>query len=87
MNSLLILGLFLIFFAETPNLNDEIVSATLLMCGEQVTMRVVLEFPPNDYWSTLVSLLSRYGTCVDFPSVNALMTLPKAVKLTLIFLA
>jgi len=84
---LFILGLFFIFFAETPNLRDDIVSARLFGCGEQVTIRVVFEFPPNDYCRTLVSLLSLYGTCVDFPSVKALMTFPRAVKLTLIFLA
>jgi hypothetical protein len=46
---LLIYGLFLIFLAETPNLNDEMVSPILLICGEQVTMRVVFELPPSDY--------------------------------------
>ncbi len=48
MSSLLIFGLFLIFLADTPNLNEEIVSATLLGCGEQVTISVVLELPPSD---------------------------------------
>jgi hypothetical protein len=63
------------------------VYAMLLGCGEHVTIKVVLEFPPKDSWRTLVSLLSRYGTWVDFPSVKAFITLPRAVKLTFIFLA
>lgn len=46
---LLILGLFLIFLAEIPKRSDEIVYAMLLGWGEHVTMRVVLELPPNDY--------------------------------------
>ena len=35
----------------------------------------------------LVSLESRYGMCELLPSVNALMTIPSADKLLLIFLA
>lgn len=55
---MLILGVFLIFLAEIPKRRVEMVSARLLGWGEQVTMRVVLELPPSDYWRTLVSLLS-----------------------------
>jgi len=47
--SLFILGEFLIFFAEIPNLNVEIVSAKLFGWGEQVTIKQVLELPPKDY--------------------------------------
>lgn len=47
--SLLILGVFLIFLAEIPNRRDEMVSARLLGWGEQVTIKLVFEFPPKDY--------------------------------------
>jgi len=46
---LFILGLFLIFLAEIPNLKDEIVYGILFGCGEQVTIKVVFELPPKDY--------------------------------------
>ena len=85
--SLLILGVFLIFLAEIPNRRDEMVSARLLGWGEQVTIKLVFEFPPKDYWRTLVNLLSLYGIWVDFPSVRELITFPRVVKLALIFLA
>ena len=85
--SLFIFGLFFIFFAETPKRRVETVSAVLFGWGEQVTINDVFELPPKDYCRTLVNLLSLYGTWEDFPSVNALMTFPNAVKLILIFLA
>lgn len=85
--SLLIFGVFLIFFAEIPNRRVDIVSEMLLGWGEQVTIKLVFEFPPKDSWRTLVSLLSLYGIWVDFPSVRELITFPKVVKLALIFLA
>jgi len=53
-----------------------------------VTIRVVLEFPPSESFNILVSLESLYGTWLFYPlSESALMTLPKFVKLRLIFLA
>ena len=56
--SLLILGLFLIFLADTPNLKVEMDSEILNECGEHVTINAVLLFPPKDSWSILVSLES-----------------------------
>lgn len=50
-------------------------------------MRAVREFPPRDSWRMRVSLLSLYGTCVDFLSVKAVITLPKVVNDLLIVLA
>ncbi len=79
--------MFLIFLAETPNLKVDIVYDKLYIWGEQVIISVVLEFPPNDYCKTLVNLESRYGTCVDLPSVNAFITFPNVAKLVFIFLA
>jgi hypothetical protein len=55
---LFIFGVFFIFFAEIPNLSVEIVSARLLGCGEQVTIKVVFELPPKDYCNTRVSFES-----------------------------
>lgn len=70
-----------------PNLSVEIVSASLYDEGEQLMISVVLELPPSDSWSMRVNLESRYGMCVDLPSVNELMTIPRAVNDLLIFLA
>ena len=60
--SRLILALFLIFLALTPNLNVEIVSARLKKLGEHVIIRVVLEFPPSDSYNILVNYEFLYGT-------------------------
>jgi len=46
--SLLIFGLFLIFFALAPNLKVPTVSSSLKLDGEQVMIRHVLELPPKD---------------------------------------
>ena len=48
-------------------------------------IREVMELPPNDSYSNRVNFESLYGTCVDLPSVSALMTWPSAVKLLLMF--
>jgi hypothetical protein len=47
----------------------------------------VLTLPPKLSYNSLVSLLSRYGTCEDFPSTKAVITFIKADKLRLIFVA
>jgi len=46
--SLLIFGLFLIYFARLPKRRVETVSASLKIEGLQVMMRQVLELPPRD---------------------------------------
>lgn len=65
------------------------VSARCISWGEQVTIRVVLEFPPSDSLSKRVNLEFLYGTwpCPPRLSDKALITVPKLVKLRLIFLA
>ena len=50
-------------------------------------IKVVRELPPRDSCRILVSFESRYGTWLDFPSVNELMTIPKADSDLLIFFA
>lgn len=55
--------------------------------GEQVQIKHVLLFPPNDSDKILVNLDSLYGTCVNFLSVNAVITFPRVVKLRFIVLA
>ena len=47
----------------------------------------VLELPPKLSLSIRVNLESRYGTWVLFPSVRAVITCPKVVRLLLIVLA
>ena len=47
----------------------------------------VLALPPSESCSTRVSFESRYGTCVDLPSVSALITCPRALRDLLIFFA
>lgn len=78
-------GVFLIFLALYPNLRVLNVSASLYGCGEHVTIKQVLELPPNDSVSILVSLLSLYGICVAFLSVSATITLPRVVRDKLMF--
>jgi hypothetical protein len=46
---LFILGVFFIFLADIPNLREDMVSAMLFGWGEQVTIKLVFELPPNDY--------------------------------------
>jgi len=46
--SLLIFGVFLIFFARAPNQRVEIVSSSLKLEGEHVMIKQVLELPPSD---------------------------------------
>jgi hypothetical protein len=50
-------------------------------------IRHVFELPPSDSDKILVSFDSRYGICVAFLSVRALMTFPSVVKLLLIIFA
>jgi len=63
------------------------VSSSLKLEGEQVIIRHVFEFPPKDSYNTLVSFESRYGTCVDTPSVRCFITIPKEVRDLLILFA
>jgi hypothetical protein len=75
------------FFARLPKRSVESVSASLKEEGEQLMMRVVRELPPRLSCSSRVSFESRYGTCVLFPSVSALITLPSVERLLLIIFA
>lgn len=43
--------------------------------------------PPKESYNNLVNLESLYGTCLLFPSTKAEITLPRAVKDKLIFIA
>jgi len=56
--SLLILGLFFIFFAQAPNHKVLIVSSSLKLLGEQVIIKHVFELPPRDSYKTLVNFES-----------------------------
>ena len=73
--------------ALCPNLNVEIVSASLYILGEQVIINHVLEFPPSDSCKILVNFESLYGTWVDFPSVRLFITNPRELNDLLIFFA
>ena len=86
-NSLLTFALFLICFALIPNFRVEIVSFLLKILGLHVITSAVFELPPSDSYRIWVSFESLYGICVDLPSVNLLITIPKVVKLLLIFCA
>lgn len=88
-NYLFIFGLFLIFCAFSPNRNVDMVYGRCISCGEQVTIRVVLEFPPKESFNIFVSLESRYGTWPYFFPLyeSALITFPKLVRLKFIFFA
>mmetsp|Transcript_19 Transcript_19/g.33 ORF Transcript_19/g.33 Transcript_19/m.33 type:complete len:237 (+) Transcript_19:1309-2019(+) len=80
-------ALFWIAFARLPNRSVLRVSCALNELGETLMTSQVLALPPRDSWSMRVSLESRYGMCVDFPSVKALITLPRAERERLILLA
>lgn len=75
------------FLARWPNLSVPVVSSSLSLAGEQVMISAVLALPPRDSYKTLVSLESRYGTCVDLPSVSALITWPNVLSDLLIVFA
>lgn len=47
-SSLLILALLVIFLADTPKRNVDMVSWRFVGWGEQVIIKVVRAFPPND---------------------------------------
>ena len=85
--SLLTLGLFLIFLAQAPKRNVDIVSSRLNSEGEHVMIKHVLEFPPNESYNTHVSLESQYGTWVEILSVRCLITIPRVVNDLLILVA
>ena len=85
-SSRFILGLFLIFCAFYPNLKVEIVYEIWISWGEQVTIKVVLEFPPKESFIILVNFDYLYGTWVILYE-RLLITLPKLVKDRLIFFA
>lgn len=87
-NSRLIFGLFLTFWAFSPNLKVDNVSGRCISCGEQVTIRVVFELPPRESRRIRVNLELRYGTCpCPFLSERAFITVPRFVRLRLIFFA
>ena len=87
MYSLLTFGAFLIFLALAPNWSELKVRASLKEWGETVMMRQVFELPPKDSDNILVSFDSLYGTCYAFLTVKASITLPRAIRLLLIFFA
>ena len=57
--SLFILGLFFIALARVPNLNVVRVSYRFVYDGEHVIIKVVLLFPPNEFYNILVNLEER----------------------------
>eukprot|EP00968_Pinguiococcus_pyrenoidosus_P020185 scaffold2319_cov248-Pinguiococcus_pyrenoidosus.AAC.5 len=63
------------------------VSSALYVDGDTLMIRFVLELPPSEFCSSRVSFESLNGTCVLRPSVSALMTWPRALRLLLMFLA
>lgn len=63
-NSALTRAEFLIDLARIPKRRVDSVSASLYDEGEQLMMRVVREFPPNDSCKIRVSFESRYGMCL-----------------------
>lgn len=85
--SLLILGLFLIFFALLPKRSVPIVSASLKIDGLHVMIKHVFELPPSDSDKIRVNLESLQGICVDLPSVKHLITIPSVVRDLFIVLA
>eukprot|EP00906_Rhabdomonas_costata_P034734 RCo048851 len=76
-------GLFWICFARSANLRVEIVSATLRSAGPMLATITVLEFPPRESFSSMVSGLLRYGMC-SFPVTILSMTVPRADRERLI---
>ena len=78
--SRLTFALFLTERARYPNRHVDSVSWSLKGCGLHVMIRHVLELPPSDSDSILVSLDSRYGMCVLLRVVSALITLPSVVS-------
>mmetsp|Transcript_15819 Transcript_15819/g.28961 ORF Transcript_15819/g.28961 Transcript_15819/m.28961 type:complete len:237 (-) Transcript_15819:646-1356(-) len=86
-SSSLIVGAFLICLALFANFKVLKVSDIESEAGEIIAIIVVLQFPPRESSSNLVSLESRYGMCVlGLESVKATMTFPRADKDWLIFL-
>jgi len=79
-------ALFLIFLARSANCKVWTDSSRCRSCLLAVQIRVVLEFPPRASLRSSVSFESRNGTW-PLPSVSALMTKPRAVRLRLIFCA
>ena len=74
--------------ALAANYKDISVSSICSLAGPIVTIRAVLELPPNESDRSLVSLESLKGTCLeDEFSVKAWMQLPRAAREKFIFLA
>ena len=84
--SSLILASFLIRFALIPNLRVEAVSENASGAGDTIISIVVLQLPPSESLSSLVSFESLYGMCDrGLTSVSAAMTLPSQDSDWLIF--
>mmetsp|Transcript_2578 Transcript_2578/g.6602 ORF Transcript_2578/g.6602 Transcript_2578/m.6602 type:complete len:221 (-) Transcript_2578:808-1470(-) len=74
-------GLFAMELARSANLSVDTVSSKAFTQGEIAAMIVVLQLPPRESCSKLVSLESRYGTCLRAtPPVSALTTPASALK-------
>ena len=77
---------FRIIFALFANSRVDIVSLMWKFDGLMFAIIKVLLLPPKEFFKINVSLLSLYGTCVvDFFSVRALITFPRADSDLLIF--
>ena len=79
-------ALVLIFFARDAKFNVYTDSSRCTICLLAVQMRVVFEFPPSASFKKNVNFEFRKGTC-GLASVNALIQLPRYVKLLLILVA
>ena len=56
------------------------------LAGPTFAIIIVLAFPPNDYWSNLVSFESLYGICVVVLLVRDPITCPKTERAELIYI-
>ena len=83
----MITGTFVIYLALEAYFKVETVSSKFVYAGDIVASMIVFAFPPKLSWSSRVSFESLYGTNVPFPLTNVVITLPKAVKERLIFVA
>ena len=70
-----------------PKSRVDLVSDSLKDAGEQQIIMVVRALPPRDSCKIRVNLESLYGIWVLFPSAKADITLPRADKDLLMFLA
>jgi len=85
--SSLMIGFVFMDFALSAYLRVDSVSSKLSRDGERAAIITVFVLPPSESYSNLVSLLSLNGICLEFPTTKALITLPRAVRDKLIFLA